>query len=332
MRIAVIGATGMIGNHTARAAVERGHEVVVVHRRSSNLAALADVPFRSAVADLDDREALKAALAQVDAVVNCAAPYPLEPRPWQAETAASLARMENFYAACGPHLRKIVYVGGAIALRRDPDGKPGHEGLSHPERPRDPNPYLQAKWAMDAQALAKAKQGLPVLVGIPAMTFGEHDYGPTTGQLVVKVADGTLPGYVRGRRNVVYAGDAGRGLVMAVERGRVGERYLFTGTDATMDEIVASIADLADAPLPKVLPLGLARLVAKAQELRWRLGGPLPAVSATAIAVMSSGQFLSGAKARTELGYEPTLGLRETLSRALAWFRAKGYVKAGVAA
>jgi len=327
MRIAIVGATGMIGNHAARAAVARGHEVVVVHRASSRLSVLGDLPFRSAVADLDDRVSLTRALEGADAVINCAGYYPGTPRPWREEVATATRQMENFYASCGPGLSRIVYVGGAIALRRAPDGRPADEGMSYPGRPGDTNPYLQVKWAMDDQALRKAAEGLPVVVGIPAMTFGEHDHGPTTGQLLVRIADRSLPAYVRGRRNVVYAGDAGRGLVLAAESGRVGERYLFTGTDATMDEIVATAAELAGVPVPRAMPLAAARLASRLQELKWRMGGPPPVVSATAIAVMASGQFLDGSKARRELGYAPTLGLRETLSRALDWFRAEGYLR-----
>lgn len=329
MRIGVIGATGMLGNHTARAVVAQGHELVVIHRVSSRLEALRDLKFRSAVADLDDRAALARALSGVDAVINCAGYYPTVPRPWQEDVHTALVQMENFYAACEGHpLHRIVYLGGAIALRRNPSGEPADETQDYEGEPANRNPYLQVKWAMDAQALKKARGGLPVVVAIPSMTFGEHDDGPTTGRLIVEIANRTLPGYVRGKRNVIYAGDAGRGLVRACEDGRVGERYLLTGENLTMDELVAKIAAIAQVPAPRAIPLRIAQFVSRLQTWRYQyLGGALPRVDATAIAVMSAGQFLSGAKAQRELGFKALTGVDEAITRALKWFREKGYVK-----
>jgi nucleoside-diphosphate-sugar epimerase len=50
-------------------------------------------------------------------------------------------------------------------------------------------------------------------------------------------------------------------------------------------------------------------------------------VDAAAIAVMSAGQFLTGAKARSELGFTATATLDNAIQRALAWFRSNGNVK-----
>lgn len=330
MRLAVIGATGMIGNHTARAAAEAGHELAVVHREGSNLRALDGLKFEPRVGDLNDRRSLVAALRGAEAVINCAAYYPTEPRPWKAEVERAVTQTENFYAACADNgLRKIVYVGAAIALAREPSGKPATEESTYAARPDDLTPYVQVKWEMDRLASEKAGQGLPVVTGIPAMCFGEYDAGPSTGRLIVEIADETLPGYIRGRRNVVYAGDAGRGLVLACERGRAGERYLLTGENVTMDELVKTIAEVAGVEPPRrVIPLGVARLLSKLQEARYRLlGGETPRLSSTAIAVMASGQFLDGGKARRELGFECRVGLREAVARALAWFGENGYLR-----
>lgn len=329
MRIAIIGATGMIGHHTARAAMDRGHEVVVIHRASSNLDQLADIQFTSAIADLGDREALTRALAGVDAVINCAGYYPTAPRPWREEVKTATTQMDHFYAACARHpLHKIVYLGAAIALPKRANGQAGDESLQYPAEPANKNPYLQVKVAMDAQARAKAREGLPVVIAIPSMTFGEFDYGPTTGRLIVELANQRLPGYVTGNRNVIYAGDAGRGLVRVCEDGRPGERYLLTGENHSMEALVRKITAIAAVPMPRPVPLRGAMLVAKLQALRYRwFGGALPKIDATGIAVMSAGQFLDGSKAGDELGFQAAVSTDEAIRRAVDWFRAKGYIR-----
>jgi dihydroflavonol-4-reductase len=330
MKIGIIGATGMIGHHTALAVQEQGHELKVIYRESSNLSTISELNFTSAIGDLNDKASLVKALANLDAVINCAAYYPTKPLPWKAEVQTAIAQMENFFAACTEaNLEKIVYLGAAITLLKHPNNLPGNEQLIYPSQPIDKNPYLQVKWAMDKLAREKAQSGLPVVIGIPSMCFGEFDYGPTTGKLIVDIANQKLPVYIRGARNVIYAGDAGRGLLLACEKGRVGERYLFTGTNISMDDLVQLIADIANVTLPKrVIPLTVARLVSQFQELKFKLlGGKVPQLNSTAIAVLALGQFLDGSKARNELGFQPALDLEGTIKRTINWFRLVGYIK-----
>lgn len=329
MRIAIVGATGMIGHHVAKAVVEQGHELVVIHRPTSNLKQLSELSFRAVPGDLNDPDSLRAALKDVDSVINCAGYYPTVPRPWKEEVDTALTQMENFYQACkGYPLKRIVYLGAAIALPRHPEGLPGHADLVYPEQPASKNPYLQVKWALDQQAREKAEEGLPVVIGIPSMTFGEYDYVPTTGRLIRDIANQELPAYVRGNRSLIYAGDAGRGLVQACEHGRIGERYIFTTANTSMDQLMKEIARQAHVPTPKPIPLAVAKTVAKLQAWRYRfLGGDEPTLNDTAIAVLSAGQFLEADKAKQELGFAPTVDLEEMIRRTLSWLRQAGYVR-----
>ena len=326
MKIAIIGATGLIGNHAAREAIKAGHELTVIHRQTSNLDQLNDIPFHSVIADLADKSALTAALSGINAVINCAGYYPTLPRPWQDDVTQATTQMESFYAACAEHnLDRIVHVGGSVALKRHPHGLPGDESLEYPAQPADKNPYLQVKWHMDRLAIEQAKAGLPVAIGIPATTLGEYDVGPTTGRLVVEVANQTMPAYIEGQRNVIYAGDAGRGLVLVCEAGKAGERYLLTGTNIMMSELIERIAVAAGVTAPRSVSLRLAKMVAKTQLWRYRFfNGEPPRISETVIGVMSAGQYLDGGKAENDLGFKATTSVDETIERTLTWFKKSG--------
>lgn len=318
----------MLGHHTALATQRAGHELVVVYRNPKSLPALADLRAEFRQGDLDTPGSLKTALQGVDAVINCAAYYPTLPRPWRDEVQTATAQMRNFYEACvGLPLRKIVYLGGAIALPRRGDGAPGDETLRYAGQPRDRNPYLQVKWSLDEQAQAQARKGLPVAIGIPTMSFGEFDPGNTTGRFILEMARHSLPGFVDGRRNVIYAGDAGRGLVRVCEDGRVGERYLLTGENLTMRQLIGKIAAATDSLMPRTVPLPVAQALSAWQTFRYRhLRGPEPKISESAIAVMSAGQFLDGSKAQRELGFQAEVTTDDAIRRALQWFRAKGMI------
>lgn len=330
MKVAVLGATGMLGQHTARALRQRGHELLVLHRPSSNLDVLDGLEFEPRVADLEDQDGLVNALRGADGLVHAAAYYPTKPTPWQQEVEVAGAQIRRVLdAARAAQVSRITYVGAAIALKRRDDGQPGSETDSFEARPADHTPYLQVKYEMDRIAREYAGSGLPVSIAIPAMTFGEYDRGPTTGRLIVDIANRALPAYIHGKRNVIYAGDAGRGIALVLEQGKVGERYLLTGTDIEMSALVPLIARVAGVEAPtRVLPMSVARWISRSQTLRYRLfGGELPKLSSTAIAVIASGQYLRGEKARRELGFASTVSLEEAVQRALRWFIEVGYVQ-----
>ena len=329
MRIAVIGATGMLGHHVAREAHRAGHDVIALYRSPRLLKSLEDVDCEPRQADLEDVNSLNRSFKGADAVIHCAAHYPGAPKPLAEEMKTATRLMSNFYAVCADlPLKKIVYVGAAIALPKRSDGQPSDGSQSYLKPPKDKNPYLQVKWAQDAMALRFAREGMPVVIGVPSMTFGEYDPGNSTGRFVLEMANRTFLGYVEGRRNVIYAGDAGRGLVRVCENGPPGERYLITGENLTMQQLMAKIAFATGAPEPKAIPLAVAKLLSGWQTVRHKyLHGPVPKVSASAIAVMSSGQFLDGSKAKRELGYQPRVSIDEAIRRTFEWFEAQKMVR-----
>ncbi|WP_417660411.1 NAD-dependent epimerase/dehydratase family protein [Pseudomonas sp.] len=327
MKYAVIGSTGLLGHHAARAIRAAGHELVLIHRPSSRIERLSYLSPECRSADLFDHAALVQALSGIDGVIFSAGYYPTRPRRWQDDVSSALDLNNHFYAAClAAGVPRIVYVGAAIALPRDPQVRLGNEGLFYPSMPQWRNSYLLSKWALDEQAREQARNGLPVITAIPAMSLGEYDSGPSTGRLITAIASGKMTRYVQGARNVIDAADAGRGLLLALEKGRVGERYLLTGENIMLSELSAKIAQQLGVPAPKPASLKIVRVIAALGRLRYRLTGKLPLLSDTAIAVMAGGQFLDGSKAREELGFVAEQSLDETLARTIKWFRDNGYI------
>jgi dihydroflavonol-4-reductase len=95
-----------------------------------------------------------------------------------------------------------------------------------------------------------------------------------------------------------------------------------------MEQLMTKIAFATGAPEPKAIPLAVARLLSTWQTFWYRyLHGPVPKVSASAIAVMSLGQFLDGSKAERDLGYRPDVSTDEAILRALEWFKAQAMVR-----
>ncbi len=317
MKIGIIGATGMLGHHTSKAVLDAGHELAVIHRKESNLDKINDLTFESRIGDLNDSDSLIEATKELDYLLNCGAYYPTLPLPLRTELATAAAQMDNFIEAGERNsIKKMLYLGGSIALPKAANGL-GNEDLIFDKAPDNKTPYVQVKWLMDKMAREAG-----IVVGIPSMTFGEYDWAPSTGTFIVRVARNNMPQFVEGNRNVIYAGDAGRGLLLAVEHGRKGERYLLTGRNTNMTEILQTIAKVAHVDLKtKQIPLATAKMVSKIQGFQYTLFKRIPTLSATSIAIMGSGQHLDGTKAKTELGFEAETSFEDGFKKAFDWFQ-----------
>ncbi|MFY0592521.1 NAD-dependent epimerase/dehydratase family protein [Roseivirga sp.] len=329
MKIGILGGTGMLGHHIAIAAHFKQYELVIIHRKNSNLSKISDLKYESRIADLDDRGSLIQAFQGLDYLVNAAAYYPTLPKPLSAEIKTARLQMQFFIDAVkASKVKKALYVGGAIVLTKAINGI-ADESMVSEKTPENSAPYVQVKWLMDNMAQQAANAEVPIVIGIPSMTFGEYDYGPTTGRLIVELANKTLPAYVNGARNVVYAGDAGRGLLLALEQGKIGERYLIGGANTDTKTLVATICEKAGVKvLEKTLSISLAKFISKFQETKYAIfRGTPPTLSSTAIAVLSGGQHLDLSKAKEELGYEAHFSTQEAIDRAFKWFKKEEYIK-----
>lgn len=329
-RVALIGATGFLGINTARELLKQGYELIAVYRSETGLQRIRDLAHKSVQADVDDRTSLVKAFRDADAVINCAGYTPHLPASWKKDARHASLQMENFCSACmDAGCRKIVFAGAASTLAKNPSGGPSNESFTYDQRPADRNNFLQSKWAMDKVASNYADRGLPIVTGIPTMALGEYDYRPTAGRLVLEIANGTMRGYVKAKRNVLYSGDTARGLVRCLKAGKPGERYLLSGQNVTMEYLVKTIARTAGVKPPRPVPIPLVLAVAKIQSIRYRLGGPVPTIMPATIKILTGGQYFDGKKAGDELDFRPEVSIETAIEKALNWFRKIGYLTNG---
>jgi dihydroflavonol-4-reductase len=112
-------------------------------------------------------------------------------------------------------------------------------------------PYKWTKLAAERLVLAAAGEGLDAVVANPTTPVGDGDLRPTpTGRMIRGVARGRYRAYLDIGLNVVDVRDVARGHVLALERGRSGERYILGGANLTLEELFAAVSDLAGRPRP----------------------------------------------------------------------------------
>jgi dihydroflavonol-4-reductase len=114
--------------------------------------------------------------------------------------------------------------------------------------------------------------------------------------------------------------DAASGLILGMERGKVGERYIVGGENVTFEQLFGLLTWITRRPGPRIKVLPAAARVAGRVAQRLLKEPPLTEQGAL---MMERRWYYDDAKARRELGHA-SRPLEETLRDAIAWFEARG--------
>ncbi|MEO8812625.1 MAG: NAD-dependent epimerase/dehydratase family protein, partial [Caulobacteraceae bacterium] len=170
-----------------------------------------------------------------------------------------------------------------------------------------------------------ATRALPAVIVNPSTPIGPRDIKPTpTGRIVVEAANGRIPAFVDTGLNLVHVDDVADGHIRALELGKIGERYILGGQNASLRELLATIAALTGRKAPTVnLPRAPLYPLAWGAEAVARVTGKEPFVTRDALAMAAHHMFFTSAKAERDLGFSAR-PYGEALVDALAWFRTAG--------
>ena len=120
--------------------------------------------------------------------------------------------------------------------------------------------------------------------------------------------------------------DVAAGHILAMERGRIGEKYILGHRDMSLKAILTTLAAIAGRPAPRVrVPHWIPLAVAAFDTGLARVRGVAPRFELDAVRLSRKKMYFDPGKAVRELGL-PQTPVEEPLRRAVEWFRANGYV------
>lgn len=336
-KILVTGATGFLGSRLVRQLVEAGHSVKILARAGSSMRGLDGIPadkIEVALGDITIEHTVYRALAGCDRLFHVAANFKMWDRePSRILDAAILGTEATLSAARRRGIEKIVVTSSVAAVGATREPTPMDE--TFPFNREDSETYIVAKWKAECVALEEAKRGLPVVVVNPSAIYGPGDWKPTpSGAAILKYMNWKLPiGFpcTEGGINVVDVDDVARGHILAMEKGRIGERYILGGENVTWEQLFSMLSDITGLVGPgRKSSEGQAMLVGRLMEIGARLtGGDPPLTYKLARDFACHYVWVSSAKAERELGYTAR-SARQALSRSVRWYVENGYVPAEV--
>lgn len=329
----VTGANGFIGARLVRQLVEQGRYVKAMVRAGADLSQLRGLPtdrVRIANGDCRYQDRVFAALRGCHELYHVAATYSLNERDREHIIKDSVEGTEaTLEAARRAGVEKIVFTSSVATLGSTETPETMDE--SHTTT-RGETSYIEAKIRAEEIALERAGRGEPIVVVNPAMVFGPGDYKPTpSGALLVQYLN-LSPSFkvpiIPSGFGVVDVDDVAMGHIAAMEKGRVGQRYILASENFDTRAFYQLLADITGLAEPgNDLTLGQASLLASWEDLKsWWSGASPVLTKKTLTAVYGEYRFVSSDKAKRELGFTPRPA-RDTLTRACHFYLDGGHVE-----
>ncbi len=328
MPILVTGGAGFIGSHLVRLLVDRGERVRILERPGATVGHLPLHHVELVWGDIRDRQAVR------EAVRGCRLVYHLAANP-------------NLWTQKRGHFRQVNYRGAANVIEESLHA--GADRILHTStesilalsRQQGPiteqqcvqmrdmiGPYCRSKYAAERYALRLAQTGKPIIVVNPTIPVGPGDraLSPPT-KMMLDFCRGCRREYLNADLNLIDVRDVALGMVLAMERGRPGQRYLLGGENLSICEIFKRLARLTGVPSPtRRVPYVVALAVACLSEIIADVcTHSVPPATLTGVKLTRRTMRFDASRSLGELGLRPR-PVDQSLADAVEWFGKMGWI------
>ena len=310
--IFVTGSTGFIGTKLVNALVECGHKVHALARGTSNKDGLQHERIKLVTGDILDRASLQKGMEGCSQVYHLAA----YAKNWARDPAIfhkqNVEGMRNvFDAARAVGVTRVIFTSTIVTFGPTTPGVVGNEVITR-ITPKYYTEYEETKAIAEQEALKMAAGGFPVVIVNPTRVYGPGKL--TEGNSVSLMIDlydrGRVPVLLNGGTNIgnyVLVDDLVKGHMLAMDKGRVGERYILGGENSSLKHIFELVDEVSGKKHFQMnLPPRLAYLYSSFEKKKAERLGFYPQITPGWVETFLQDWVYSCEKAQREIGYTVT--------------------------
>ena len=327
MRAFVTGGTGFVGANLVRLLLQEGYAVRVLARPTSRLDNLEGLEVEIVPGDCGSPE-LWQQMVGCQVLFHVAAHYSL----WQSDSEAlyrhNVQGTRNVLtAARQAGIERTVYTSSVAAIGVGASGQSVDE--THQSSLEElVGHYKKSKFLAEQEAMKAAQAGQDVVVVNPSTPIGAWDIKPTPtgGDIILRFLRRQMPVYLNTGLNFIDVQDVARGHLLALERGKSGDRYILGHQNLTLKALLDRLAQITGLSAPQIsvpawLPLSVAWID---ERLLAPLGKP-PSVPLDGVRMATKPMYYDASKAVRDLGL-PQTPITTALKDAVDWFVTRKYV------
>lgn len=317
MKVLVTGASGFLGQATAAAVRDAGHEVRTFQRRPSGVPGVQDV-----AGTMTDDAAIARAVDGVEAVVHLAAKVSLAGDPADFARVNIEGTRSLLAAARAAGVGRFVFVSSPSVAHTGSSLVGADAGPAEPSRAR--GDYARTKAAAELLALEADAPDFAVVAVRPHLVWGPGDT-QLVGRIVERARAGRLPLLDSGAAliDTLYVDNAATAMVAALERatddGVHGNAYVVTnGEPRPVADLLAGICTASGVRPPQWhVPAAVARAAGSVVEAVWRVrpGEDEPPMTRFLAEQLSTAHWFDQRRTRSDLRWSPSVSIDEGLER-----------------
>ncbi|MGK7947010.1 MAG: hopanoid-associated sugar epimerase [Microcystaceae cyanobacterium] len=323
MKAYVTGGTGFVGANLIRLLLQQGYEVRALVRPTSSLNNLKGLEVEIVRGTLNDED-ISTKMRGCQVLFHVAAHYSLWHRDKEQLYTSNVLGTRNILAAAREvGIERTIYTSSVAAIGVGKQGQPVAETYQSPVE-KLVGYYKQSKYWAEQEAHQGVKLGQDVVIVNPSTPIGAYDLKPTpTGDIILRFLRRQMPAYVNTGLNLIDVRDVAWGHLLALEKGKTGDRYILGHQNLTLKELLDKLSQITGLSAPKLkIPYLIPLMVAGIDELILSRFGKSPSVPLDGVRMSRQLMYYNSSKAVKELGL-PQSSLDQALSVAVEWFNQK---------
>lgn len=325
MKVFLTGATGFIGERLSAKLIEDGHGVHALIRSRAKAARLLEASVKVFEGDLHDTSTIEEAMQGCDAAFHLAAYARVWSKDRNLPYRINVEGTENvFEAAKKAGVKRVVFTSTGGTLEPSDNGNPTDENT--PRKTGYFNAYEVTKAAAEELAVEYNSGALEVITVNPTRVYGPGQVSASAAmtKIISKYNRGKwhiIPGDGKNFGNYVFIDNVVNGHLLALAKGKPGERYILGGENATYDQFFETLEKVTGRKAWMVhIRYPLLRAVTWVQFAGMRLAGKPPLITPEWIKKYLHHWACSSKKAQQDLGYQIT-PLDEGIKKTLEWIK-----------